>query len=847
MTTTAPSRATPPGSRRSGSVSSSSSPPTGPSIARGATARSAVSPRVSASINGVPRRGSVKGAAHSPSPSLNGETRESLSASLKQETEQKEKLLVQVQDKDATIATLKSENEQLTSALNAAETRLTELYADQGRMEEEMAARIEVADKLRNQVRELEKEKRDLQRRYNEQTVTFEAERQAFYDNEQHLKSRIQSLTQARKAPAPQIPTSPSQVSIAESHTTESQADDSQTEVDEKDSTTGGQEGKQDLSDPDQEPAEMTALKLELQTLSTSYSSLQSTLQLLQSQLVDLKRVNNELQEENESYNILLRERTLNGQFDILKMGVSGTSEANSIAESSIAEEDEESDEGRDAESLRSKNTGRSSRLDRVDELAEEHEHDVELDPSFKQEAELPHDEDEQGDEESQVRNPRSRHARKRSSVSVPRGESLANLPITGPGLDLAAELGRAENKDILEGRAPLENDRPIVNPKGRKGKKGTDRKVSAASEPGMETSTSVDNIEALRNEVKSLKDANKALSLYASKIIDRIISQEGFEHVLAVDYDKSPTTPAAPKSPALPAVPPKKARPQSAIFPFASSSTAPKTPTLPQERLTTFNSPSTVASSPQSNSSSPPTAAPSSRASRRSLSFDWKSFSMFGGSEKKSDPPAHLRPLTLKPGAPPIITGARKLDNFEDEEDRRERERLHATMKLMGIEKPLTSPTGSPSPSMWKSFSSPGQSTAKPVDMPPVSDSSSTPVTATAPPPSSRFSFFRRTPSTSANSDSSSIHSSLHSPRPPASGTNTPNLTQEALEQAEAVSSLAALDAHERQLSIEIAKGASGGFTEITRRSGDRRSSRRSGSGSTVWSAGMSRGEDED
>ena len=78
-------------------------------------------------------------------------------------------LLVQIQDKDQTISTLRIENDQLTSALNAAESRLTELYADQSRMEEEMAARIEVIEKLRTQVRELEKEKRDLHRRYNEQ------------------------------------------------------------------------------------------------------------------------------------------------------------------------------------------------------------------------------------------------------------------------------------------------------------------------------------------------------------------------------------------------------------------------------------------------------------------------------------------------------------------------------------------------------------------------------------------------------------------------------------------------------------------------------------------------------
>jgi len=65
------------------------------------------------------------------------------------------------------------------SALNSAESRLNDLYADQARMEEEMAARIEVTEKLRGQVRELEREKRDLQRRYNEQ-VRFVSSRTSF-------------------------------------------------------------------------------------------------------------------------------------------------------------------------------------------------------------------------------------------------------------------------------------------------------------------------------------------------------------------------------------------------------------------------------------------------------------------------------------------------------------------------------------------------------------------------------------------------------------------------------------------------------------------------------------------
>ena len=78
------------------------------------------------------------------------------------------------------------------------------------------------------------------------QTTTFEAERQAFYDNEQHLKSRIQSLTQARKQPPPVL-TSPSVVSVAES----------ETDVEEQSAEEPPAE-KQDLNDPEQEPAEMT-------------------------------------------------------------------------------------------------------------------------------------------------------------------------------------------------------------------------------------------------------------------------------------------------------------------------------------------------------------------------------------------------------------------------------------------------------------------------------------------------------------------------------------------------------------------------------------------------------------
>ncbi|KAJ4486290.1 hypothetical protein J3R30DRAFT_3281376 [Lentinula aciculospora] len=759
MTTTAPRTSA--ASRRS--LSTTSPPPHSPSssISRGATARSAASPRTTSSLNTTATRKSVQ---RSPSVSTkNGEATETLVAELKEATDKKEQLLVQLQDKDQTISNLGKENDNLTSTLHAAETRLNDLYTEQSRSEQELAQRIDISEKLRSQVRELEKEKRDLLRRYNEQTFTFDAERQAFYDNEQHLKSRIQSLSQSRRKPESPTYAEPD---------SETEYEEEETKVDTAPEVVSP---KQDMNDPDQEPAEMTALRLELSTLSISYSSLQSTCVLLQTQLADLNRVNKQLQEDNESYMILLQERTLSGQFDLLKQVGGG-------------DDDEESDRG-DVGSLRS--TGRSI-LDRVEEEMPETTGSLanEISGSL-----MPN--------ESDSRPGRTRQGRSHSSSASHspdglRGETLADLPITGPGLDLAAELGRAENKDILEGNV----DEPVVNSKKRS------RKDSKGASGFLEPSTSSIDVLALRSEVKALKDANKALSLYASKIIDRIIAQEGFEHVLAIDYEHEPPTPstAAPQT--------AKARPQSVIVSRSvSGSSGNESPRL--------NSPGFNV--PKLGNPTPPSA--TTKASRRSLSFDWKGFSLFNSAEKKPEP--NLRPLTLKPGASPV-TSARKLDTTEDENDRRERERINATMKLMGIETPA-----SPAP-MQKAFTSPG------------------PVPSSA---TRRFSIFgSRTPVSEPSSSplSTSTPSLSGSSMRIGLGIESTELTQEALEHAEAENTLAALDIHERTLSSEIAKGSNGGFTEIRRSNRRGRRSAGSDSGrsgrSTVWSAGMSAtGEDDE
>ena len=357
-------------------------------------------------------------------------------------------------------------------------------------------------------------------------TTTFEAERQAFYDNEHHLKSRIQSLTQARTQAV--VPRSPTVPDVPETET------DEEVEEEVVESSTPSQEKE----DPHAEPAELTAMKLELSTLSTSYASLQNTLVLLQTQLVDLKRVNNQLQEENESYNILLREKTLSGQYDVFRQ-VSGD-------RSSYDEEESQTDDMGDVQSMRS--GAYSSQLGTVDKHPDRRlclPISAQITPIL---CNIP-----------TMRDLWKERVRTVASAIVTVVVAMAVLHIhprlgasplldcrllAQEGLDLAAELGRAENKDILEGH-PVDVSVP---PRDKRGKKGSSesRKLSAGDH-GMDRTHSLNEVDTLRNEIKSLKDANKALSLYASKIMDRIIAQEGFEHVLAVDYEaKSPATPTA-------------------------------------------------------------------------------------------------------------------------------------------------------------------------------------------------------------------------------------------------------------------------------------------------------------
>lgn len=171
------------------------------------------------------------------------------------------------------------------------------------------------------------------------QADSFDSERQSWYDQEQHYKTRIAGLASSSKKSRRKSPPSSGRKATSGSEVEGDEADQSEndgpprTPRDRLDlparsssaspspSTTSAR--SLDLSTPATSEGPSTpggatstelALRAQLDTLSTAHTSLSHTLRALQTEMADLKRVYQDLQEENESYEILLGERTLSGE-----------------------------------------------------------------------------------------------------------------------------------------------------------------------------------------------------------------------------------------------------------------------------------------------------------------------------------------------------------------------------------------------------------------------------------------------------------------------------------------------------------------------------------------------------
>ncbi|KAI8461870.1 hypothetical protein BY996DRAFT_6408275 [Phakopsora pachyrhizi] len=373
----------------------------------------------------------------------------------------------------------------------------------------------------------------------------------------------------------------------------------------------------------------------------------------LKNQLTDLERVNSQLMDDNESYQILVGEKTLMGGFDVKEFlrandfdpQLSGAqlSSASSSTGPSLAEVEEEDED--------------------EDEVEEGEEEEDEIERAVLE----------------------SHGAGSRNMGAVEAGVTRSPKPkakkrgnnSTGGGLDLAAELAQAE-----------ENEETSIRVKKAEERKNFRKELKEKD-----------------IEIKKLQDAQKALALYISKILDRIQAHEGFEKVLSSEYGHSSPAKISGRSPP----PPTSPNPAASITAmmtggFLSSISKPAGPELKQLNLsstgtgtqqtngpnnTIVNAATTSAATTNSSGNNNPT---STRSSWLQSLFGSKSSSNASGGIKPlklgSGPSSGLGNTAGLSGGWSSVKEFPEIDHGGEEgsEETRRRERELAEMKLHGL-----------------------------------------------------------------------------------------------------------------------------------------------------------------
>ncbi|TIB36331.1 hypothetical protein E3P86_02533 [Wallemia ichthyophaga] len=482
-------------------------------------------------------------------------------------------LRVLLENRDTTITDNKDLNDQLsdyqyqldtsTQAFVQSQSQLNDALADQAAIEEDALSRQVQLELLSSKVEAFQRKENELHRSHQIQLDKFDNDRKSWFELESGLRGKVTSLSakilaanrsakyDATPPTSPSSPNSSNSAPIIKSMSIESASERSARE------------------------ATLEKLQHSLDMEKQRRSIIERSEHSLKFELDQSKRSVEELRSENSSYMLLLQERTFSG--DLLGSSVFDTM--------------------RDFD-----DTG-------IAVIAEEPENDS-IDHS--------------DDENSEQFTPNRRRARRRGPVDSRRKpqpsqspkplseENGGNIGVTGPGYDLAAELGRAK----------------------------------------LDTSDREETLDSLKNDNKTLKEANKALTTYVSKIIEKIINQEGFEHILASDY----RDPEQRESIRL-------KRSQTMSSSAGRSSLGGVSDTLLNARKkTTDSNTSTVRTRTHHRGSND---------KRKSLSIDWSNIGgFFKGNPNQNESTAQKLPK-----------------QEEDEDDRKERDKVRATMKKISSE----------------------------------------------------------------------------------------------------------------------------------------------------------------
>lgn len=569
------------------------------------------------------------------------------------------------------------------------EERIDEMMAEQERVESEVYSTMQVIERLRKQLSETERGRNDAEKRYLDQMATMDKERQYYMDTEALLKSqkatqasaydkllsghnellreherltnRLASIRATGTSADADSPLISTRILVSDGDNASEDVQDNVSVGEDIETANHGGAAHSSRHERSQttksttfaEERDVAELIEELSTLQKSHSSLSETMTTLQNELKDVRAENVTLRDQNETFMDILQEKTFSGAL---------------LNESAMLRGIRRASLGR----LRAKD-GLDDPYD--DEYSTEAD-SIDVDDSDEQEAAsstsissgtIPEeDEDDVDDVPDTPKAPtqqvkRSRRRRADSSAAVQ------------PTADLASEL-EGGNSGVL-----TSPDNKMV------------RHVRSSQRIGLVS----DNLDELKREVRELREANQALTLYISKIIDRIISREGYENILAVESRGTIRGPRHKASRArLNINKPDgndKAGSRSAS---GASSTSNASGSSQGGGLFSFG-----ASSTQSGATSSGARASAPSKSKRTSSIDWRSLPFLGGGSSSTntatESKASLRPLTLQSEnlLIPLRDGsARKVrtsEEVEDEHDVAERERIRQELLTRGIQPP--------------------------------------------------------------------------------------------------------------------------------------------------------------
>ncbi|KAN0064681.1 hypothetical protein ACQY0O_002311 [Thecaphora frezii] len=624
-----------------------------------------------------------------------------------------------------------AENESLQAVIRQREERIDEMMADQDRVESQVYSKMQVIESLRKQLNDSEKRRNDAERRYADQTTTMDKERQYYADTEAMLKSqkatqaasyeKLQSqhhelykeherlsnkLNQLRAQGAFGTPTNDSDGSDAEDGAASAKQDAS-AEGDGANGDDGGDAAatnaqsrrsrnpgrrvsgsKKNITRSLADEKEYETLREELVTIQRSYTSLTDAMATLQTELKDVKAENVMLRDQNETFIDILQEKTFSGallsESAMLSAGLSrqrlrGAPGLMGPYESQ--EDDDDDDDGDD------------------DDDDEEREADTTGNTSVFN-GDNDEDEDDVDDVPDTPKAPIAEPIAKSSSRNVRRRKQSTSI-LAPPPTNLASELE-------LSG-SPQARSEPETSPTDKK------RRQERRNERHGAVS---DNVEVLQKEVRELREANQALTLYIAKIIDRIIAREGYENILAIDGKGSirggprrklsqsglrPTTFDSP-DPTQRSVS-NTSSTASGVTASSSSSSSSSV----ASGLFRFGSGGSASASATSKHTASSAAKPLPPKPKRGNSIDWRSLPFFGsagsGSSGGVEPNPNLKPLTLASTSPLVgcdqANGAarkvRTSEEVEDEIDVAERERIRQELLKRGIQPPSNQLVQSP------------------------------------------------------------------------------------------------------------------------------------------------------